>query len=158
MVAAERFAAGDRTVDIATDLRVGIRQVEKWRSTWNHEGIDALRSKGPATVERLSPAQITRLGAEIELGPAAHGFDDQRWTLKRISTLIGRLFHVSYTEAGVWYLLARHNFSCQVPARRAIERDEEAIASWRQVVWPEVETPRRPGERGSSSKTNPDPR
>lgn len=31
MRAAERFAVGDKTADIATDLRVGVRQVEKWR-------------------------------------------------------------------------------------------------------------------------------
>ncbi|WP_436318839.1 helix-turn-helix domain-containing protein [Streptomyces griseofuscus] len=30
---------------------------------------------------------------------------------------------------GVAALLRRHGWSCQVPARRAIERDESAVAS-----------------------------
>ena len=30
MAAGQRFAAGDKTADIAADLRVGVRQVEKW--------------------------------------------------------------------------------------------------------------------------------
>ncbi|MFI5571341.1 winged helix-turn-helix domain-containing protein [Streptomyces sp. NPDC051740] len=44
--------------------------------------------------------------------------------------LIGRLFHVGYTVQGVWRLLKRHHgWSCQVPVRRALERDEAAIGS-----------------------------
>ncbi|MEU4999880.1 winged helix-turn-helix domain-containing protein [Streptomyces sp. NPDC021622] len=38
--------------------------------------------------------------------------------------------HKSYTVQGVRKLLMRHGFSCQIPARRAVERDDEAIASW----------------------------
>ena len=132
MRAAERFAAGDKTADIAAGLRVGVRQVEKWRSAWRHGGIEALRSKGhPGTPERLSCEQWARLEAELERGPLAHGFDDQHWTPARVKTLIGRMFHLSYTEPGVWYLLKRHGWSCQVPARRAIEhgrRGDQGVA------------------------------
>jgi putative transposase len=35
----------------------------------------------------------------------------------------------------VSYLLHRNGFTPQVPARRAIERDEDAIAEWRAVTW-----------------------
>ncbi|WP_436892181.1 winged helix-turn-helix domain-containing protein [Nocardiopsis dassonvillei] len=30
-------------------------------------------------------------------------------------------------------------WSVQVPARRAIERDEEAIAAWIEQTWPQIE-------------------
>ncbi|MFI0940779.1 winged helix-turn-helix domain-containing protein [Streptomyces sp. NPDC021020] len=43
----------------------------------------------------------------------AHGWTDQRWTLARIKTLIGRLFHVSYAVEGTWQLLKRHGWSWQ---------------------------------------------
>ena len=50
---------------------------------------------------RLSPAQLARLRAELDKGPAAWGWDeDQRWTLERVATLIGWLFHVRYTLRG----------------------------------------------------------
>jgi transposase len=156
MLAAERFAAGDTTADIAADLRVGVRQVEKWRSAWRHGGTRALRSTGhPGPAERLSQKQWARLEAELRRGPLAHGFDDQHWTLPRVKTLIGRLFRLPYTEPGVWYLLRRHGWSCQVPARRAIEREEEAITTWRQDVWPRLKASRRPRGRGWSSKRSP---
>ena len=43
-----------------------------------------------------------------------HGFaGDQRWTLGRIKTLVGTLFHVGYTVEGTW--MRRHGWSAQVP-------------------------------------------
>jgi len=78
--------------------------------------------------------------------PLALGFaGDQRWTLGRIKTLIGKLFHVGYTPEGVWKLMRRHGWSCQVPVRQALERDEDAVAVWKAEVWPEIRG-RRPGE------------
>ncbi|WP_422070950.1 winged helix-turn-helix domain-containing protein [Streptomyces lasalocidi] len=35
-------------------------------------------------------------------------------------------------------LLKRHGWSCRVPARRAIERDETAVAGWVKETWPSV--------------------
>ncbi|OKI28671.1 transposase [Saccharothrix sp. CB00851] len=95
-------------------------------------------SKGPSVADcRLSPKQVDRLAAALEEGPAAHGYtEDQRWTLARVADLIGRLFRVRYTLRGVSYLLHRMGFSPQVPAHRAIERDEEAIVTWRRETWP----------------------
>ena len=85
---------------------------------------------------RLSSAQLARLRAELDKGPAACGWDeDQRWTLERVTTRIGRLFHVRYTLRGTSYLLHRIGFTAQVPAHRAAERDEAATAAWRDVTW-----------------------
>jgi len=65
--------------------------------------------------ERLSPQQFARLEAELRKGPLAHGFaGNQRWTLGRIKTLIGKLFHVGYIAEGNWKLMRRHGWSCQV--------------------------------------------
>ena len=64
--------------------------------------------------------------------------EDQRWTLARVTTLIGRLFHVRYTLRGTSYLLHRIGFTPQVPVHRAAERDEVKIAAWRAVTWAKV--------------------
>jgi hypothetical protein len=39
---------------------------------------------------RLSEKQFAQLEAELAKGPAAHGWEDQCWTLGRIKTVIGR--------------------------------------------------------------------
>lgn len=49
-------------------------------------------AKGPASLPKLSPAQFQVLEDELRKGLAAHGWDDQRWTLARIKTVIGRRF------------------------------------------------------------------
>ncbi|WUV83559.1 winged helix-turn-helix domain-containing protein [Streptomyces sp. NBC_01476] len=79
----------------------------------------------------------------MERGPLAHGWADRRWTLARIKKLIGRLLHVSCTVEGTWRLLKRHGWSWQQPARRAIERDDDAVEVGRKEIWPRVGAPRR---------------
>lgn len=137
--AAEWFERGERNEAVAAAFRVTVRSVERWRRAWREGGREGLLSKGPMSSEKLTPRQWERLVVELRRGPLTHGFeDDQRWTLKRIKLLIGRLFHVGYTVQGVWFLLRRHGWSWQVPVRRAAERDEEAIEVWKAEVWPEV--------------------
>ena len=119
-----------RATLIAKDLRVSVRSVQRWRQAWAEGGPRALRSQGPASLPRLSEKQFAQLEAELAKGPAAHGWEDQRWTLGRVKTVIGRRFHLTYTIQGVRKLLVRNGWSCQVPARRAMERDDDAVAGW----------------------------
>ena len=154
--AAERFARGGTVREIAHDLRVTESSVRRWHRAWQEGGTQALRSKGPVSREKLSPQQWARLEAELRRGPLAHGFaDGQYWTLQRIKALIGLLFHVGYTVEGVWKLLRRHGWSCQVPVRQAMERDEEAIAAWKAGVWPGIKAPRATWAPGSASRMRP---
>ncbi|WP_259472121.1 winged helix-turn-helix domain-containing protein, partial [Streptomyces shenzhenensis] len=155
MEAAERFVLGEENVVIAHDLRVGVRSVQRWRKAWLQDGARALASKGPASLPLLSDELFAVLERELAKGPVAHGWPDQTWTLSRIRTLIGRRFHKSYTVQGVAALLKRHGWSCQVPARRAVERDEVAVAGWVKETWPSVEGPWRRSGHGSSSRTRP---
>lgn len=155
MRAAERFVLGEASSVIARDLRVSVRSVQRWRLAWDAGGTSALRSSGPMSLPRLSEKQFAQLEAELAKGPTAHGWEDQRWTLSRIKTVIGRRFHLTYTIQGVRKLLARNGWSCQVPARRALERDDEAVAGWVKEVWPCAEGSRRPVEPGWSSRTKP---
>jgi transposase len=139
MGAAERFARGEENAVIARDLRVSVRSVQRWRKTWSQGGPRALASKGPASLPLLSDELFAVLELELVKGPVAHGWPDQTWTLSRIKTLIGRRFHKSYTVQGVAALLNRQGWSCQVPARRAVERDDAAVAGWVKETWPDVE-------------------
>jgi putative transposase len=132
MQAAAWFAEGAWPREVARRLRISNNPAYLWRRRWRCGGTDALVSKGPGGGRcRLSASQLDRLRAALEAGPAVYGWADQRWTLARIATLIGRLFHVRYTLRGTSYLLHRIGFSPQMPARRAAERDEEAITAWR---------------------------
>ncbi|MEU5177392.1 winged helix-turn-helix domain-containing protein [Streptomyces eurythermus] len=77
------------------------------------------------------------------------------WTAARVATLIGRQFHVSYSVSGATRLMHRLGFSPQVPARRVAERDEQAVAVWKEATWAEVKEPGRPAGATSASRTKP---
>lgn len=98
--AVERFEGGEKNREIAAALRVSERSVERWRRRWREAGATRVRSKGSPERPRLSDSQIDILERELERGPLTHGWADRRWTLARVKTLIGRLFHVSYTVEG----------------------------------------------------------
>ena len=137
MRAAEWFVHKVPVAQIAARLRVSTNAVYVWRRRWKTGGREALISKGSGGAScRLDEFRLDRLAAALEQGPAAHGYgEDQRWTLVRVADLIARMFHIRYTLRGVSYLLHRLGFSPQVPAHRAIERDEQAIATWRKDAW-----------------------
>ncbi|MFD9419423.1 winged helix-turn-helix domain-containing protein [Streptomyces goshikiensis] len=151
-----RFAAGEQTVVIAKDLRVSVRSVERWRRAWREGGMEALHSTGLANSPTITDAQFAALEEELGKGPSAQGFDDERWTLARVQTVIHRRLRVKLSVPTVWRLLKRHGWSWQAPSRRALERDEHAVELWKKEVWPQVKASRRPTGHGSSSRTRPD--
>ncbi|WP_225101955.1 winged helix-turn-helix domain-containing protein [Streptomyces sp. CoH27] len=151
--AVARFEGGETNKEIAAGLRVSERSVERWRRAWRERGRAGVVSKGSPGRPKLSEVQVARLERELERGPLVHGWADQRWTLARVKTLIGRLFHVSYTVEGTWRLLRRYGWSWQQPARRAIERDDAAVEVWRKETWPRVRALRRSEGPGWSSRT-----
>jgi putative transposase len=157
MYPADLFEQQVQPVQIAKRLRVSAKSVFAWQHTWRRYGREGLVSKGPSgSTCRLDPARLARLEAELDRGPAAHGWvEDQRWTLPRITVLIGRLFHVQYTERGVSYLLHRIGWTPQVPVHRAVERDEAAIAAWRTETWSRVRPWPANSGRGSALRTRP---
>lgn len=150
--AADLFAQGVRQAEVARRLGVPPQTVNDWHKRWRHGGEQALDAKRPGRKPRLTPAQLKAVEHAIKLGPRAHGFDTQHWTLARIATVIHKVTGERYRyPAGVWKLLKRLEFSWQVPARQASERDEEAIAGWVAAQWPRVKKTRPSGARGSSS-------
>ncbi|MFJ5036009.1 winged helix-turn-helix domain-containing protein [Streptomyces sp. NPDC088560] len=155
MQAAELFALEHDNAAIARQLRVNVRSVQRWRQAWEHGGSPALESTGQASRPKLSEALFAVLEQELARGPVAHGWPDQTWTLARVKTLIGRRFHKSMTLSAIAQMLHRHGFSHQVPARRATERNDEAVAGWVKETWPQVETRRRRSGPGCASRTKP---
>ncbi|OOK76033.1 winged helix-turn helix family protein [Mycobacterium kansasii] len=87
-------------------------------------------------------------------GPRANGFPTEMWTLARVANLIETVTGIRYGQTQTWTLLReRLGWSKQRPARRAVERDDEAIATWVKQDWPRIKKARGAAAPGSSSKT-----
>lgn len=131
-VRAEDQAAGGGTA-LAGEPEIGLPVA----SAVAGGGVQALASRGPGGPRcRLSPRCLEKLAGYLEQGPAAHDWvEDQVWTAARVTTLIGRNFHVSYSVSGATRLMHRLGFSPQVPARRVAERDEQAVTELH-ARWP----------------------
>jgi putative transposase len=154
--AAGLIEAGASDREVARHFRVSRMSANRWRRALAAGGRLALASKGAGGARcKLSPAQLRELTTVLEAGPAAWGWDeDQCWTLARIAEVIRARFRADYTLAGVDLLLHRIGWSVQIPARQAAERDEAAIARWKQVSWPVIKGRRRTWAPGSASKMN----
>lgn len=72
--------------------------------------MQAVRSAGPANSPTVNDAQFAVLEEELGKGPSAYGFEDERWTLVRVQTVIRRL-RLTLSVASVWRLLKRFGWS-----------------------------------------------
>ncbi len=138
MQAGALFAAGRSQAQVAHQLGVARQNASRWHARWQAGGLDALRSAGPTgQAPRLSQAQLHAIDQALREGARTHGFDTDHWTLARITSVIERLTGVSYHRGHVWKLLRhRLHYRLQRPARRAVERDQQAIARWVAEDWP----------------------
>jgi transposase len=140
MQAAEMFARGKRQVDVVTELGVSAQTASRWYWAFQRQGRDGLAGAGRAGRRRkLADAQLARVEAALLEGPRAHGFATQMWTLARVAEVIERVTGVRYSPAQTWVVLReRLGWTRQRPARRAVERNEEAIAAWVKKDWPRI--------------------
>jgi transposase len=154
--AAELFAQGVRQADVARELGVVHQTVSDWYALWKEGGVDALRAGRPGRPPKLTEAQLAEVEQALARGPKANGFPTDLWTLARVAMVIEATTGVRYHPGHVWRILReRLGWSRQRPARRAVERDDEAIDRWIKERWPKVKKAPGAGARGLSSKTNP---
>lgn len=153
--AADMFRRGMRPVDVAVALEVSIQTASRWHRAFLDGGRAALVGAGRAgRLPRLTDAQLVEVEAALLRGPRANGFPTEMWTLGRVAEVIERVTGVRYRQTQTWTILReRLGWSRQRPARRARERNDEAIATWVKRDWPRIKKARGAAAPGSASKT-----
>lgn len=138
---------GKGCTEVALAVGVARQTVYTWKALLDEGGIDALR----AVPERGRPAQLDQaqlasVRAALLQGPTEHGFGSELWTIKRVGVVIERMQGVRFSQGHVWRILGSLGFfSPQKPEKRAIERDEGAVRSWKRSTWPALK--KKPSER-----------
>jgi transposase len=113
--------------------------------------VGKLKARPLGRPKRLDAHQCERLKKMLLKGALAAGFATELWTVKRVRALVAREFGVRYSNTGGWELLRRLGFSPQRPEKRALQRDEQAIAQWKRKTWPALK--KRPAARVEPSSS-----
>jgi transposase len=138
--AAVQLLRGGRTLSaVAGQIHASVSSVFRWWQAYRREGRRGLRAKpAPGRPPGLSSVQRGKLVQLLVKGPLRAGYRTDLWTLARVAALIHREFGIRYHPGHVWKLLTSLGWSCQKPERRAVERDEAAIARWKHHEWPRI--------------------
>jgi len=145
MAAARLLQQGVSQAEVARRVGVHRQSVIRW--------VRELRKSGRAG---LSAADLQAIEQALKRGPQALGYETALWTAPRVARLIEQLCGVRYHPAHVWRLLGQLGWSCQRPAGRALERDEEAIQRWKKYRWPQLKKKPAGRAKPSSSSTRAD--
>lgn len=130
---------GWRRCDVADALDVTERSVSHWAAVARARGPQGLWSVPiPGRPPALSPGERDLIPEFLWHGPEAYGFRGSVWTCGRIAKVIEQEFGVAYDKGHVSRLLKRLRWTPQMPIRRASQRDEAAIHSWRVDAWPRL--------------------
>jgi transposase len=134
------FRRGKSQADVAQALGVSRESASKWYQLWSEGGRAALAGAGRAgRLPRLSNDRLGEVISALERGPRANGFATDLWTLARVADVIEATTGVRYSQTQTWTILHdRLGWSRQRPSRRALERNEEAIANWVAKDWPRI--------------------
>jgi transposase len=127
---------GQRVTHVARRIGCSHRSVVRWRDVVAEQGAAGLNAKPvPGCPAKLTERQRQRIPTLWVRGALAWGFRTDLWPTPRIAAVIRRTFGVRYHPTPVGRLLIDLGWSCQKPERRALERDEEAIAAWKAPTW-----------------------
>lgn len=138
--------------EVARRIDCAASSVMRWRDARQRGGTRALKVKTtPGRPHKLSAKQKARLIKLLLRGPTAHGYSTELWTTARIAEVISDQFDVRYHRDHVGRLMHTLGWSCQVPQRRARQRDEARIQQWRAEDWPRVKKTLRGWAPTSSS-------
>jgi transposase len=137
--AARLFGEGKIQAEVARELGVSRQSVSRWYARYRHGGVKRLKGAGRAGRKpRLDAKQLKRVDSALRKGPQAYGFATDLWTLPRIATVITRVTGIHYHPGHVWRVLQQLGWTLQRPAKRARERNEEAVQNWISQRWPAI--------------------
>jgi transposase len=150
--AARLFARGVHPAEVARRLGVSRQSTSVWHRAWEAEGTRGLkRAERAGRPPLLTARELRQVERALLKGPRAYGWSTELWTLQRVADVIAMETGVRYHIGHVWRILRRLRWSWQEPARRATERDEEAIRRWIREEWEEIK--RGPGGSGPGSSS-----
>jgi transposase len=126
--------------------------VSQWLTRAREGGgpVALRRRPPPGPTPKLTEQQRAQVPALLAQGAEAYGFVGDVWTTARIASVVETHFGVRYHPAHISRLVRALDWSVQVPAVVATQRDEAAVRRWVEERWPALKK-RRAGRGARSS-------
>ena len=116
---------GRRLGEVAEVVGVDYRTVQRWVAWYRDGGLGAVAGRhmgGYGQTPRLTPDQQEQLAGEVATGRFRAAADIRAW--------VAQTFAVTYTEGGMYSLLARLRCAPKVPRPRHEQADLQEQAAW----------------------------
>lgn len=150
-LAVAKVLDGWTQTDVADFLGVHRVTVNAWMRAHREVGTDALAGKPhPGRKRFFTPEQEAEVLGWLADKPSDHGFPTDLWTARRVADLIRTRFGVAFHPNYLREWLSKRGYTPQIPARKARERDEQAVLDWLRGQWPDLLKKRSPTPPTSS--------
>lgn len=134
---------GWKQKDIAVAVDVSKGAVSQWLKISKQEGRSGLLARAhTGRPPELTNEEKLLIADYLSHGAESYGFRGEVWTCRRVRKMIEIEFGVSYHKSHVARLLKELKWTPQQPVERATQRNEEAIADWRQYIWNDMKKKR----------------
>ena len=142
-LAVARVSEGDPQQEVAAFLGVHRGTVSRWVCTARDQGADALQAKPtPGRPRKLTARQEKTVLGWVAKLPTNFGFPTDLWTSRRLAALIEQRLGIHFNSNYLVEWLRAREHSPQKPAQPAREREEAAIARWKDEDWPRLQKKR----------------
>lgn len=143
-LAVQRVTEGWTQQEVAEFLGVHPVTVNKWVRAYRDAGDDGLAATPhPGRTPFLTADQEAEVIGWLAQQPTNFGFVTDLWTAGRVAELIRKKFGVEYHPNYLREWLTKRGYTPQKPAKRAKERNSEAIRVWLKDDWPRIQKKRR---------------
>lgn len=138
--AVQRVHDGESPEKVIKVLGFSRACIYNWLARYRGGGWHALKSgKGTGRPRKLSGRQISWIyRTVIGKDPLQLKFSFALWTRAMVVTIIKKQFGIKLSESSVGRLLRQLGLSCQKPLYRAYQQNPEAVAEWKEKVFPEI--------------------
>lgn len=137
--AIELLKKGWQPVFVAAKVGVDRRSVRRWNAAFRRNGLSGICArKNTGRPARLTIKEKQRLEQLLLQGAQKAGYHSDLWTCPRVQNVIKDHFGISYHVDHLSRFLRSLGWTPQKPERRAIERDEQRIRTWKRTSWPAI--------------------
>ncbi len=119
--------------DIADDLGISTRSVQRWLNAYLERGLDGLRPRYPTgAAPRLTPDLAQLLQRWVIEGPAQQGLDRANWTYAELADHLFSCTGIRVQKSAMQAFCARHDIRPYRPTYRFLRGDPAKQAAARE--------------------------